>query len=279
MTYTNSDVANNTMAIIFTIGLLIVYIPQYYKIIKMRSSIGFSTWFIFLGQTASWLSAINASIYYIPEGYAICRQSISGCIENQLGLLLLVFQWFLYWIQYVLFIKYYPKPEFEILLNEQDRDKLKKDYRIAKITFIISHVIILSSFVTTLCLLIFNTQILQHWGDGVDLVLMVMYLVHYIPQIVETIKLRTAGSISLISLGIMTPGSFLWTYFLATQMADSIEIWVPYLLVAVSQFCLLILCLYFEFNVQIELKIERIKAYFRRPNELNELNSSLTDEV
>ena len=81
-----------------------------------------------------------------------------------------------------------------------------------------------------------------------------MFLIHYIPQIWETYKLKRAGSLSLITLSLMTPGSFFWTVFLATQSylvpnskgESNPLVWVPYLVVGIFQGILLIMGLYYE---------------------------------
>lgn len=241
---------DDSLSVIFVIGLFIINIPQYWKIIKKKTSEGLSLWFMFLGQTASWLSWLNATIYYLAswqrcEGLLNCSQGLSG-----LGIL--IFQWFLYWIQYILFIKYYPRE------NHYQR-------KVAFVTFIGSHVIMIISALATLYLYDVNhwkgtdSPNMIRWSSFIDVMISIMFLIHYLPQIAETMRLRAPGSISLISLGLMTPGSFLWTYFLSVQgsstgnsKAGSPAVWIPYLLVAISQLCLLSLCLYFEYGEHIQ---------------------------
>ena len=61
----NKELFNDLMAIGFLVGLIIIYIPQFYKITSKKTSIGFSGWFIFLGHTGSFLACLNALIFYI----------------------------------------------------------------------------------------------------------------------------------------------------------------------------------------------------------------------
>lgn len=246
---------NNAFAIIFLIGLIIIYIPQYHKIIVSRSSLGFSTWFMFLGHTASFLSCLNTLVFYINNWWH-CHGSVD-CLEDFLGFGLIVIQWFLYWIQYLMFIKYYPEQNHHN--HQEPQCKWYQGYQLAKITFIISHLIGLGFLAITLGLLGYhgwhdtNTSDLKGLTEAMEVIILIMFTSHYLPQIWETYQLKKPGSLSLITLGLMTPGSFLWTAFLALQdkmvpgsKSSNPAVWIPYLIVGTFQGVLLAMCLYYD---------------------------------
>jgi len=85
-----------------------------------------------------------------------------------------------------------------------------------------------------------------------------LFSIQDIPQVLETIKLRRVGSMSLISLALLCPGTFVWTIFLATQgsvtpekQTGTILLWGPYLFVGSSQALLLVLGLRYEYGFVI----------------------------
>jgi len=110
-------VLNGIFSLLFIIGLTIVYIPQMYKIIHLRSSHGINKWFLFLGHTASALSVLNATIFYLKT-IADCG-TFAECLEDLSGFWVMIFQWLAYWIQYVVYVYYYPtSAEIDIDLED-----------------------------------------------------------------------------------------------------------------------------------------------------------------
>lgn len=264
-------IVNDVMTAVFTIGLLIIYIPQFHKIIKQRTSKGFNMWFMFLGHTASLLSWINAMMFYINTWWG-CHGS-RQCVEGFFGFGLLVFQWILYLVMYILFVKYHPGRDLN-QLNDPIPDKR------VTIGFWVSNAIGLVAFIITLCLLGYGhnwhgdeTGDLTGWSLSLTVITLIMFLLHYLPQIWETCRLGTVGSLSLVTLGMMTPGTFLWTLFLAFQKNDSNpdagkpQIWVPYLIVGIMQAVLLAIGCYFE---------RRAKRF---KNKYSDIMSALTMDI
>ena len=251
-------IINDLFALGFLIGLLIIYVPQFYKINKKRTSLGFSVWFMFLGHTASFISCLNALVFYINNLWT-CH-GIRNCTEEFLGFGLIGIQWFLYWIQYLLFVKFYPKKKSRKLLGEDDPPlTFCQKLQTPKATLIYSHVIGVIFLCLTMGLLGHHhwinpsTDDLKVWVGVMEGTISIMFLAHYIPQIWETYKLKQVGSMSLITLALMTPGTFLWAIFLATQSfwipeaeGSSPLVWVPYLIVGAFQVGLLVMGIYYD---------------------------------
>ena len=289
-------ITNDVLALVFFVGLTIVYVPQYYKIIKMTSSKGFSPWFLFLGYSASFLSCVNSIIYYL-KSLLDCSRGWD-CMEKSYGFTLLCLQWLLFLIFYVLFLVYFdntPEPNNNnnnISLTDSSVPAIstsvsnnvsrksrwiqcfKKTFVATTkgtvlIHFLIAQIVGLTALIFTLVLLHDNdwnsntsndmnqNNVVVELRTGskvMEVGTMIMFCLHYVPQILETIYLKNVGSLSLVTLGILCPGTFLWTYFLATQnsitgngdKSDDLSIWLPYLATGILQLILLIIGIYYE---------------------------------
>jgi uncharacterized protein with PQ loop repeat len=254
-----SENINDVVASIFAIGITIIYIPQFYKLIKTKTGHGFNIWFMFLGHTAAFLSWINALTIYVPA-WRSCS-STRECSDTTLGFILIVLQWLLYWLQYTMILYYGVK-------------RTIGNSRILMITYLGSHLIALTTLSCTLYFL-FNTtnpyvEKMDRFSMSIGVMIMVMFLSHYIPQLWETWHLKDVGSISLVTLGLMCPGTFAWTIFLALQgyvtgnaSLGRWQIWVPYLLVAISQLSLLIMGLYYDYRAR-QKKRHLLSSFYSR---------------
>jgi len=249
-----SELINILVGIAFIIGIVGIYIPQYHKIYIKQSSHGLNNSFMILGNTATLLSTVNSIIYYINA------LPCSNCTEEFLGLSIITLQWLLFLINYILFLRYHPSGQD--LGSHMDR----------RVTwgFIGSNIFGALCFGITIGFLAvdhwhydIHDQTIVVWSDILEVLITFFFLLHYIPQIWETYRLRDIGSISLISLGIMCPGTFIWTGFLASQSmitnnpdASKPQVWVPYLIVGTMQLVLLVMGIYYE------REKNKMKAYY-----------------
>lgn len=106
------------------VGLIVSYLPQIIRIIRNKSSQGFSPWFLLLGATSSASSFLN--VVALQWGIVRCCPSLPTleCAESLLGILQVGLQWFMFSAVFVLFLIYYPadqKYERAIALPEPDQ--------------------------------------------------------------------------------------------------------------------------------------------------------------
>lgn len=262
---------NLLLTIFFTLGLLVIYMPQYWKMFRMKSSYGFHQLFMFLGHTASFLSCLNSLIYYINNWWN-CHGSL-GYTESFFGFGLIVFQWILFWVFYVMYILYHPQDRPDVIVSGEKCGcgGIFQTRKMATAFFIVSHLIMVFGLAMTLGLLgsagWHESQTnggLMIWSGVLELTILVMFLAHYLPQIYETYRLKKVGSLSLVTLGMMCPGTFFWTAYLALQpnlvnngeddahqvetglMKSQVMVWLPYLIVGIMQFVLLVIGIYYE---------------------------------
>jgi len=263
------DTANNVVAGFLLLGLTIIYLPQYYKIVILKSNLGFSPWFMFLGNTAAFLTLNNTLIFYINNWWNC--YGVNKCIESTLGFGLIFFQWLYFLIQYYMLIKY-DKSDYSqsMLQSNEDDDSSEEDkelcynktskWKLMTITFWVSQFLCAIGLLITLVLLANNgwkytnkDKFINEWSYILDIIVAIFFLLHYLPQIYETYKLKCVGSLSLISLGMMCPGTIVWSAFLAYQgrishnsKAGNPSVWFPYILVGSMQLILLTLGIKYE---------------------------------
>lgn len=261
-------VTNDIIGVVFLLLLIIIYIPQYHKICKNRSSQGLNAWFMFFGHTAAFWTWSNTLIFYI-NGWWTC-QGTAGCMESFIGVGIVVVQWLLYLIMYLLYLYFLHEPN-ELYYGSSTRQLSKclsncrsslTNKFVARSTFTVS--VILSLIKLTGDLVLLHKYEWHNpdpeptdftaWTAFAEVIILTFFLIHYIPQIYETYQQKSAGAISLITLAFMCPGTFMWTVYLAlqgqiiddNQQASDPIVWVPYLVVFVMQGVLLYMGLYYE---------------------------------
>lgn len=97
------------LSLFLCMGLVISYLPQLFRIILKRSSIGFSPWFLFLGATSSASSFLNVVTLQWPTVSCCQYLTLGACAESLLGIVQVGLQWLLFMSVAILFLIYYPK--------------------------------------------------------------------------------------------------------------------------------------------------------------------------
>lgn len=97
------------LSLFLCMGLVISYLPQLFRIILKRSSIGFSPWFLFLGATSSASSFLNVVTLQWPTVSCCQYLTLGACAESLLGIVQVGLQWLLFMSVALLFLVYYPK--------------------------------------------------------------------------------------------------------------------------------------------------------------------------
>eukprot|EP01136_Pigoraptor_vietnamica_P002794 Opistho-1_new@31226 len=127
----------------------------------------------------------------------------------------------------------------------------KGELRIARICFGVSvglsitFSVILASMVGTLG---GTSKQVHDYGVTLGIFSVAAVLLQYLPQLYKTFKRKDAGSFSIPMMMIQTPGTFVWTYFLASGNDASVTTWLPYLTTACLQGSLLVMCIVFWFR-------------------------------
>ncbi|KAH8695309.1 PQ loop repeat protein [Talaromyces proteolyticus] len=252
------------LSLLILIGILLSYIPQHIRIIRLRSSFGISPLFVLLGATSG--TSAFANVLTLPESardVACCRE-ISGvsCLAGLLGIFQIGVQCFCFWVILLLFLVYFPRatsttdPTASASpaaaspaegAQTSDRDELPS-YRSAVFVTIIC--IVHAAVILVMSIVFAATQPnhLKAWANVLGVMAAILASIQYLPQIWTTFRLQKVGSLSIPMMCIQTPGSLVFVASLAHRYgAEGWSAWGVYAVTAILQGTLLVMGISFEY--------------------------------
>ncbi|GAM39580.1 PQ-loop repeat protein [Talaromyces pinophilus] len=253
---------NFILSLLILVGILISYLPQHIRIIRLRSSFGLSPYFVLLGTTSG--TAAFANILVLPRSardVACCRE-ISGvsCFAGLLGIFQVGVQCLSFYVILLLFLIYFPRAtslvnptafaetETESDGNDATDSDKQPSYSTAVIVSItcLAHAVIV--LIISLTMAIKHPSHLQTWANILGIMSAVLASIQYFPQIWTTFRLQKVGSLSIPMMCIQTPGSLVWAASLAQRLgAEGWSAWGVYVITALLQGTLLVMGIYFEY--------------------------------
>lgn len=252
---------NFILSLLILVGILVSYLPQHIRIIKLRSSFGISPYFVLLGTTSG--TSAFANILVLPRSardVACCRE-ISGvsCFAGLLGIFQVGVQCLSFYVILLLFLVYFPRAttastSISSAVNDansndnHDSNVKQPSYRTAVMVAIVcvAHAAIL--LIVSLAVAINEPTHLQAWANFLGIMAAVLASIQYFPQIYTTFRLQRVGSLSIPMMCIQTPGSLVWAASLAQRLgAEGWSAWGVYILTATLQGTLLVMGVYFEY--------------------------------
>ncbi|KAI1615773.1 hypothetical protein EDD37DRAFT_206777 [Exophiala viscosa] len=242
---------NFGLSIFILLGILISYLPQHLRIIRLRSSYGLSPYFVLLGTTSG--TCAFANILVLPRSrtdIACCREVDEfACLAGLLGVAQVGVQWTCFTIILLLFLIFFPRTTNPLTDDQDDppKDELAPSYRTAITVTVISvvHAIIIA--ILSFYFVYARPQHSQGWANFLGILSTVLASIQYFPQIYTTFMLKRVGSLSIPMMLIQTPGSFVWAASLAARLgSEGWSAWGVYLVTGCLQGTLLIMGMYFE---------------------------------
>jgi uncharacterized protein with PQ loop repeat len=233
--YRNPDTANFVASLIIAFGIVLSYLPQYYDIVHTRTSIGLSPTFLVLISIAG-ISACSNLILLSVISLPCCSElSRFECVNSQVSLIQVGLQASSTLAMPLLCVIYTNTPE-----NHEYQDVVVAWKRILYYISGLTVLLILAFFTFTL------SQILI-FAQALGILSTIITFVQYIPQLVETYTLKSAGVLSIAMMCIQTPGGFIWTTTLILKPGSHWSSWMPYLTAASLQGVLLIMSVYYDY--------------------------------
>ena len=102
-------------------------------------------------------------------------------------------------------------------------------------------------FVISLVIKYLKPSSLQGWANFLGIFGTILAAIQFLPQIWTTWRLQEVGSLSIYSMCIQTPGSFVWVGSLAARLGwDGWSTWGIYLCTGILQGILLVMGISFE---------------------------------
>jgi len=244
------------VGIILSLGSIISFLPQYYKIIKHGNVDGISHW----SQGLNNISAFCAFFGAFMLDYQIFRDCSSNptCGRDLMPFIQLFFVWICPLVNYIIFIKYFNKNYISFSGKRiQEHHKVWGFFAFYVIVF-------LFCFTMTTIVLVANWESWEEHGILFGRILSILSTVItsfvWIPQIANTWKTKEVGSLSLLSLGIQSIGSFIIFIYQVEISNASWYIGIPYLVSSSFQAFLLVLGLIF--NRRKRLRIDQLYAIY-----------------
>lgn len=102
------DATAFALSLLVCVGVVVSYLPQIWRIVHAKSSVGLSPWFLFLGTTSSWSATLNVLV--LQWHVLVCSfKSLNwGTLEHSMGVLQTALQQIMFTLVFAYFLVYYP---------------------------------------------------------------------------------------------------------------------------------------------------------------------------
>ncbi|KAK5577719.1 hypothetical protein RB653_002664 [Dictyostelium firmibasis] len=109
-----------------------------------------------------------------------------------------------------------------------------------------------------------ESNVLQHYSFACGVFALILVFLQWIPQIYTTWVTDEIGSLSLVSVCIQAPGSFLVVFF-QIESKQNWSTWVPYLATGIQMIVLIVICVYYlirdrKKNKKLKEEKDKIKS-------------------
>ncbi|KAG9568826.1 hypothetical protein KCU71_g1740, partial [Aureobasidium melanogenum] len=227
--------------------LLVSYIPQFARIIGRKSAEGLSTLYILLGSLSGTCAVAN--IMVLPSSQtdiACCRHYTTfGCISRLLGIFQVVSGVSLFWCIMFLYV-YFSEEEADAELHGRRRSLSSPDRTFRRARRAIRLLIIVVAFAFAIMLI--SAVILnrfpwysQEWANVLGICVACFACVQWVPQVWTTIHLGHLGSLSLASICMGAPYTWIFGINMIVRLGlAGWSVWIVYVLVGVMQLTLIV---------------------------------------
>jgi len=231
------SIINIVLGIFLIFGTIITYIPQYIKIVKEKTSRGVSVLMQLLLNINSYQLLLNAIILQF-DLFECCKVvSVEQCQWLVLPHYLLFFNWFMNYPLFLIVLMYYP-------VEDAKGEKERKRGWLMFLFFTIY--MIVAAGIPAVIAYYYGINILglEYYAYANSISSSILVVILYIPQIYETYKLKSPGSLSVIMLVLQTPGLYLFFLFLVIDKTN-VTTWFPPMISSIQMTILLIMCIYY----------------------------------
>lgn len=266
------DYTANILTAGLCVGIVFSYLPQLMRIYQLKSSEGFSPWFLLLGGTSSASAMLNMIV--MQWGVIKCCHYLTAgqCIESVAGIFQIALQWFLFVMVLVLYLMYFP-PHLKFTEVEVDLHDSRPPQRIKtpvtsnewRLSVIVSWVVVihvsLIAFVSFLLVETASPDEIRHarrisvWATFLGVSAALLSAMQYLPQLLYTWRLKLVGALSIRTMAIQSPGSIIMVVSIAIRPGTNWTTWIPYAVAGSLQGVLLVMCCFWR-QRQLRLNID-----------------------
>lgn len=233
---------NFVVGYLLAVGILGSYVPQHLKVVRRRSSEGLSPVYLLFGSISA-VSALGNVVILTGPARSCCGElTFLQCTNSLISLAQIAMQCMGSCLVLVLCV-YITRDS--VIEYRQDFKDLVTYYHWVGIYLVFCVVVSVGMTVLGFSLVPF--------ANALGIVSTSMALVQFFPQLLTTYRAQHAGTLSIPSMLIQTPGGLFWSWSLWAQPNSSWSTYLPFLTSALLQGTLLMMCLYFQATRNTEL--------------------------
>ncbi|KAI5293527.1 hypothetical protein KEM52_005454 [Ascosphaera acerosa] len=260
---------NFAISLLILAGVVGSYIPQHHRLITRKTSFGISPYFLLLGATSAVAGLANILLLPASQRDIECCSEIGAfaCFASLLGVLQVGAGFVCFALNVVLYVIYTPRRGIGRLTAgsgsqlddapsqarawQAEGQGQGQDSPAFRLAVGVASLCLLDLLVTVLVSLLVEVwlpQFLQLLANAFGITAALLASVQYLPQIYTTYRLRGVGSLSIPTMCIQTPGSFVWAASLAARVGwEGWSTWGIYIVTATVQGTLLAMGVYFQY--------------------------------
>eukprot|EP01089_Gocevia_fonbrunei_P018755 TRINITY_DN6433_c0_g1_i2.p1 TRINITY_DN6433_c0_g1~~TRINITY_DN6433_c0_g1_i2.p1 ORF type:complete len:304 (+),score=17.14 TRINITY_DN6433_c0_g1_i2:83-994(+) len=259
--FTHPGALDVSLGITLCVGIFISYVPQYWSIIKSRSSDGVSYITMWLAYVSAFCTFLNVIVLKWDTVTCCKYLNVWQIIENLLPIEQLTVgpASLLGLFTVVVFF-------FDVTIYDDDDGEHKRKLRhqrIANILLILSWIISPILILLTLFLVVhfnYDDKSIKGYAEGLGIISSLVILVVWCPQIYTTYQKKSPGTLSIGMLLIQMPGSLIVVVFQAVFNDASWTTWLPYVITCIQLCILIFLWFWYRFvNKKRDEELEHMK--------------------
>jgi len=226
------------LGVFLILGSIISTIPQHVKILKLKSTVGMSFLWMFLGNINQFSAVMNAAVMKFPQVQACVVVGVGDCLPSLLALFQLAGLWIFTFPMYIWYLKFTD-------LTTVDR----REWFWARLFFgILCAFVLATMLIATITLHFFGdcAYFTLVFGYSMGMLSTIVTFIQWSPQIYKTFVNKSVGSFSILMLLIQAPGSIIIVYFLIFISHEGVSTWLSFVSSTIQQIILLVLLIYYD---------------------------------
>ena len=228
------------------IGTLISYVPQYYRIYKIKNTKGINEIMLICGMFSSYTNVIG-SIQENFKNLINCKGY--DCYDTYIPIVQLFSPFLCAVIFYMFFLFYFNYKDKNnssinhLYLNHTRKKEIYNVKLRAKISLITT---ILLFVYLVLLSVYFDNYYIDNSGKVLNVISTILSLIMWLPQIYTTYKLKNNHSLSLIALSIHAFGCLCTVIYQSVFLKQPLWVILCYIVGFISETSIVIMCLYYR---------------------------------
>lgn len=227
-------------------AIVLTYIPQYFRIINRKNSLGLDPYFLLLSLSSVIAQLVNIVILQI-DVIEDCLNDKTKCLPDALGFIQILVLTMCILVNTFLFLYYYPwtgTEEGNENGNEQQETFSERNDQVKICCFYFWTFIFISSIIVMGAARgDIHSDKSRFIGQSFGVACTIMSFVQYLPQLWTTWQTQYVGALSALMLAIQSPGSYYFAYTISQKKGTDISAWSSFFISATFQLVLCTMCI------------------------------------